>query len=406
MPVYRYVARTLSGETVSGTREADSQSALLSILREQGLTPTSIETGGSSASKAKRKSSGKGGKIKLGDLVLFSRQLSTMIKAGLPLIEVLNILYDQVEKAKFKAIVRQVERDIQGGAQFCEALEKHNNVFDPFFINMVRVGETAGMLDTILEQVAAYLEKTEKLIRRIKSAMMYPTVVSVVAIGITIFLLTYVVPTFKEIFEGFNVELPLPTKIVLFLSENVQNYWYVVLGGAIVLFYSIKYYGKTRNGRVVLDGLKLKIPVFGDLMLKAAVARFTRTLGTLVKAGVNILTALEICAKTAGNKVIENAVNRCRSSIQAGESLAKPLDESGVFPAMVVRMIEVGEKTGAIDTMLQKVADFYEDQVDAAVEGLTSLIEPLLIVFLGVLVGGIVIAMFMPMFKMIEAVSG
>jgi len=406
MPLYRYQARTLSGEVVSGTQEADNQSALLGLLRERGLTATSIEAGAAAAAASKsRKRAGKGGKIKLGDLVIFSRQLSTMIRAGLPLIEVLNILYDQVEKAKFKTVLKQVERDIQGGAAFCEALEKHPKVFDQFFINMVRVGETAGMLDSILDQVAMYLEKTEKILRRIKSAMMYPSVVSVVAIGITCFLLVKVVPTFKDIFDGFKVDLPLPTRVVLYLSEVVQNYWYYVLGGIFAIYMAVKYYGRTRQGKYNIDRVKLKVPVFGQLLMKAAVARFSRTLGTLIKAGVNILTALEICAKTAGNMVIETAISRCRTSIQAGESLAKPLDESGVFPPMVVRMIEVGEKTGAIDTMLSKVADFYEDQVDAAVEGLTSLIEPLLIVFLGVVIGFIVIAMFMPMFKMIEAVS-
>jgi type IV pilus assembly protein PilC len=409
MPLFRYSARTSSGEVVQGTQEAPTQADLVTMLREQGLIPTNIESGasggGAATSSRAKKQAGKGGRIKLGDLVLFSRQLATMIKAGLPLIEVLNILYDQVEKAKFKVVVRQVERDIQGGAAFCEALEKHPKVFDQFFINMVRVGETAGMLDTILEQVAGYLEKTEKLLRKIKSAMIYPAVVSFVAIGITIFLLVYVVPTFEDIFDGFNVELPLPTRMVLYASEKIRIYWYYVTAFILAVYFGVKYYAKTSNGRRNVDKLKLKVPVFGDLILKAAVARFSRTLGTLIRAGINILTALEICAKTAGNKIIEQAVMNCRASIQAGETMTKPLEDSGVFPPMVTRMIEVGEKTGAIDTMLEKVADFYEDQVDAAVDGLTSLIEPMLIVFLGVVIGFIVIAMFMPMFKMIDALS-
>ena len=405
MAMFRFEARTLAGEVISGTREATSQAELVSALREQGMTPTKIEAGASAGARKAKKSAGKRGRPKLGDLVLFSRQLATMIRAGLPLIEVLNILYDQVEKASFKAIVRQVERDIQGGSAFCEALEKHPKVFDDFFVNMVKVGESAGMLDSILEQVATYLEKTQKLIRKIKSALVYPSVVSVIAIGITVFLLVKVVPTFQEIFDGFDVELPWPTRFVLFASAQVQQYWYMFVGFFVLLYWAAKIYGKTENGRYNLDSIKLRIPVFGPLLKKAAIARFSRTLGTLIKAGVNILTALEICAKTAGNVVIEKAVSRCRSSLQAGETLSRPLEESGVFPPMVTRMVDVGERTGAIDTMLAKVAEFYEDQVDAAVDGLTSLIEPMLIVFLGVVIGFIVIAMFMPMFKMIEAVS-
>ena len=406
MPTYRYVARSATGEVIQGTRDASTQAELLDLLRQQGLTPTSIDlSGGSTSSSRSKKNVGKGGRVKLSDLVLFSRQLATMIRAGLPLIEVLNILFDQVEKAKFKVVLRQVERDIQGGSAFCEALEKHPKVFDEFFVNMVRVGETAGMLDSILDQVAGYLEKTEKLLRKIKAALIYPAVVSFVAIGITIFLLTYVVPTFKDIFEGFDIALPLPTRIVLFASEKVRVYWYYCLAIIVALWLGVKYYAKTKQGQFNVDKVKLKIPVFGPLLLKAAIARFTRTLGTLIRAGVNILTALDICARTAGNVVIQDAVLKCRTSIQAGESLTKPLEDSGVFPPMVTRMIEVGEKTGAIDTMLSKVAEFYEDQVDAAVDGLTSLIEPMLIVFLGVVIGFIVIAMFMPMFRMIDAVS-
>jgi type IV pilus assembly protein PilC len=411
MAIYRYVARTASGENITGTREAETQSVLLTMLRDQGLTPVKIEVGEAAASApAAKKTRGKRGKIKLNDLVIFSRQLATMIRAGLPLLEVLNILIDQVEKAEFKSALKNVERDIQTGSSFCEALEKHPRIFDQFFVNMVRVGETAGMLDTILDQVAMYLEKTEKILRRIKSAVMYPAVVTVVAAGITIFLMIKVVPVFREIFEGFGtddkpLELPLPTKITIWMSDIIIAYYLWLIGGIIGFFVFLKYYAKTPPGKAHIDRVKLKLPIFGDLFLKVAVARFTRTLGTLIKAGVNILTALEICAKTANNVLVERAVLNTRLAIQRGESLTKPLVESGLFPAMVTRMIDVGEKTGAMDTMLSKVADFYEDQVDATVDALTSLIEPLLIVFLGVVVGFIVISMFMPMFKMIEAVS-
>lgn len=405
MPLYRYVAKSPAGETIQGTVEADTQAALLGMLRDKGLTPVSVEIGqGMAQQSAHKKTRGKRGRVKLGDLVIFARQLATMIRAGLPLLETLNILVDQVEKAEFKTALKTIERDIQSGVGFSEGLAKHTNIFDDFFINMVRVGETAGMLDSILDQVAAYLEKTEKILRRIKSAIVYPSVVSVIAIGITVFLMVKVVPVFEEIFEGFDIQLPVPTQITLWLSRTIQNYYLWFLGGIIGGAIFLRYYTRTRAGRAHVDRIKLKLPVFGDLFVKVAIARFTRTLGTLIKAGVNILTALEICAKTANNVVIESAVLNTRSAIQRGESLTKPLVDSGLFPAMVTRMIDVGERTGAMDTMLNKVADFYEDQVDAAVEALTSLIEPMLIVFLGVVIGFIVVSMFMPMFKMIEAV--
>jgi len=405
MPTFKFTARTANGQNITGTRDAESQATLMNILREQGLTPLSVELGGAPKA-ATKKDRGKRGNIKLGDLVIFSRQLATMIRAGLPLLEVLNILQDQVEKRQFKVCVAQLERDIQGGSSFTEAMEKHPLVFDQFFINMVRVGETAGMLDSILDQVASYLEKTEKILRRIKSAVVYPAVVSVVAIGITIFLMVKVVPVFQDIFESFDgLELPMPTRVTIWISKNLQAYYLYIIGVVIAVFIFLKYYSRTRAGKAHMDRLKLKLPVFGDLFLKVAIARFTRTLGTLIRAGVNILTALEICAKTANNVLLETAVLNTRGAIQRGESLTKPLVDSGLFPAMVTRMIDVGERTGQMDTMLSKVADFYEDQVDAAVDALTSLIEPMLIVFLGVLVGFIVVSMFMPMFKMIEAVS-
>lgn len=405
MPIYRYVAKTPAGESIQGTVEADNQATLLGMLRDKGLTPVSVEIGNAGAAmQSHKKSRGKRGKVKLSDLVIFSRQLATMIRAGLPLLETLNILVDQVEKAVFKSSLKTIERDIQSGTGFSEALAKHTNIFDDFFINMVRVGETAGMLDSILDQVAAYLEKTEKILRRIKSAIVYPSVVSVIAIGITVFLMVKVVPVFEEIFDGFDIDLPIPTQITLWISKTIQNYYLWFIGGIIGAIVFLRFYTKTRAGQQHVDSLKLRLPVFGDLFIKVAIARFTRTLGTLIKAGVNILTALDICAKTANNLVIETAVLNTRSAIQRGESLTKPLIESGVFPPMVTRMIDVGERTGAMDTMLSKVADFYEDQVDAAVEALTSLIEPMLIVFLGVVIGFIVVSMFMPMFKMIDAV--
>ncbi|HMZ51735.1 MAG TPA: type II secretion system F family protein, partial [Candidatus Sumerlaeota bacterium] len=294
---------------------------------------------------------------------------------------------------------------VEAGASLTEAMGKYPTIFGQFYLSMVRAGEASGMLDTILDQVATYLERIASLQRKIKSAIMYPSTVTVIAIGITIFLLLKVVPVFQSIFDSLGGDLPLPTKITIFLSNVIQHYWWLVLICLVVFIIMISQWRKTKNGRFAMDKMALKVPIFGQLLLKSAVAKFCRTLGTLIRSGVNILYALEITAKTAGNAVIESAVLKTRASIQAGESLTKPLIEADVFPPMVTRMIDVGERTGALEGMLVKIADFYEDQVNAMVAGLTSLIEPLLIVFLGLIVGFIVISMFLPMFKMIELVS-
>jgi type IV pilus assembly protein PilC len=374
------------------------------MLRDQGLIPTTIQQT-SAGAKAARKQAGRRGRVKLDDLVIFSRQMATMIRAGLPLIEVIDILAEQVEKKVFRDILREIERDIEGGSSLTEAIQKHPKVFSAFFISMVKAGEASGMLDTILDQVAIYLEKLVSIQRKIKAATMYPAVVSSVALLITTFLLVKVVPVFENIFIDLGGELPLPTRITIALSKLVKENWLVVgliFGGCCIGLWQ---WGKTKTGRAKIDAVILKIPIFGPLILKAAIAKFTRTLGTLIRAGVNILYALEIVAKTSGNAVIEEALYQTRTSIQGGESITKPLVDSQVFPPMVTRMIDVGERTGALESMLTKIADFYEDQVNASVAGLTSMIEPLLIVFLGVVVGFIVISMFMPLFKMVEMVS-
>ncbi|MCX7017382.1 MAG: type II secretion system F family protein [Candidatus Sumerlaeota bacterium] len=406
MPQFEYLARTTQGRVITGRTEAANQSVVARLLREKGLTPTSIEEGSLVAAAVRAKpQKQKRGRIKLEDLVIFSRQFATMIRAGLPLIEVLSILGDQSDKAQMKATLRQIEKDVQGGASLTEALQKHPRVFNLFFLSMVRAGEAAGMLDAILDQVATYLEKTAALQRKIKSAVMYPSVVSCVAMCITTFLLVKVVPVFEDIFSELGGDLPIPTQITLGLSRAIQhNYLIITLGiaGVVIGLWQAK---KTAGGRLAIDKFKLKMPIFGPLFLKVAVARFSRTLGTLIKSGVNILSALDIVAKTANNVIVEQAVYRTRTSIQSGESIARPLTESGVFPPMVTRMIDVGERTGALESMLTKIADFYEDQVDNTVAGLTSLIEPVLIVFLGVVVGFIVISMFMPLFKMIEMID-
>jgi type IV pilus assembly protein PilC len=403
MPSFQYVARDTSGKMIRGSTQAASQSAVVKFLRDQGLTPTSIQAGEVSAQS--RQSKGKGGSPNLEDSVIVSRQMATMIRAGLPLLEVLDILADQAEKASMKKILREVEKDVESGSSFTEAIQKHKSVFDTFFISMVRAGEASGMLDSILDQVASYLEKAISIRRKVKSAVMYPATVSFVAGIITCFLLVKIVPVFEEIFADLGSDLPLPTQVTMFLSEILQHHLLKLVIGMIVFTIVIIQWGKTKGGRYKIDYIKLRLPVFGPIFIKVAIAKFTRTLGTLIKAGVSILYALEITAKTAGNAVIEDAVMRTRSSIQSGESITKPLVESGAFPPMVTRMIDVGERTGALESMLGKIADFYEDQVDTAVAGLTSLIEPLLIVFLGLVVGFIVISMFMPMFKMVEVLS-
>ncbi len=403
MPIYQYVARGPDGRTVSGTAEAGDQQTVIQMLRDKGLIPTSIKVGASKSRAKKRK--GKGGRASLDDLAVFSQQMAVMIRAGLPLIEVLDILAEQTERTSLAAIVHKIEKDVEAGESLTEAMMKHSAVFDQFYLSMIRAGEASGMLDSILEQVAVYIERIASLQRKIKMACMYPATVSIVATGITVFLLLKVVPVFGEIFEDLGGELPLPTRVVLAASDFIQNKWWLLLLIVLAIWVFIWQYGKTRNGRLQIDSLKLKIPIFGPLILKSCIAKFTRTLGTLIRSGVNILYALDIVAKTAGNARIEQAVVRTKASIQSGESLTKPLIESEVFPPMVTRMIDVGEKTGALEGMLTKIADFYEDQVNTTVNGLTSIIEPLLIVFLGVVVGFIVIAMFMPMFKMIELVS-
>lgn len=402
MPVFQYVARDTNGKTIKGRTEAQSPTGAARMLREQGLIPTNIETSGANA---KGQKSGKKGKIKSEDIVILTRQFATMIRAGLPLLEVLNILAEQCEKRSLQEVMRQVERDVQTGSSLSEAMEKHPRVFNTFYLSMITAGEAAGMLDSILDQVAQYLEKIASIQRKIKSAVMYPTVVSIVATGITIFLMVKVVPVFAQIFKDFDAKLPPPTQLTITISDFLQNNLLLFLGIVAGIGITVWQYGKSESGRKNLDRLKLRLPIFGPLFLKVGVARFTRTLGTLIRSGVNILAALDIVAKTAGNLVIEEAVRKTRASIQSGESIAQPLRDSGVFPPMVVRMIDVGERTGALESMLDKVADFYEDQVDAAVSGLTSMIEPLLMIFLGVVVGFIVISMFMPMFKLFEVVG-
>lgn len=404
MPVYQYVARTYQGKMVTGKSEASDESAVAKILREQGLIPTSIEIGAGKAKAEAKQPRGRGGRVKIEDIVVMSRQFATMIRAGLPLMEVLNILSEQSEKKTLKSVLKQVERDVETGSSLTEAIQKHPAIFNVFFVSMVRAGEAAGMLDSILDQVASYLEKVASIQRKIKAAVTYPIVVAIIATAITIFLMIKVVPVFQEIFDSLEGKLPLMTQITVNISNFLRNNFLIAIAILIGIILFVWQAGKTKRGRQIIDISKLRMPIFGPLFLKVAVARFTRTLGTLIRSGVNILNALDITAKTANNVVIEAAVMKTRASIQQGESIAGPLRESLIFPPMVVRMIDVGERTGALESMLGKIADFYEDQVDAAVAGLTSLIEPLLIVFLGFVIGFIAISMFLPLFKMVEMI--
>ena len=404
MPVYQYVARTHQGKMVTGRTEGSDESSVARTLREQGLIPTSIEVG-SSQPKTKSRDLGKRGGIKIEDIVIMSRQFATMIRAGLPLMEVLNILAEQSEKRKLKKVLSQVERDVETGSSLTEAIEKHPSVFNMFFVSMVKAGEAAGMLDTILDQIASYMEKIASMQRKIKAAVTYPITVTIIAFLITGFLMVNVVPVFIEIFDSLGGELPFMTRVTVIISNALRNNLLVVILCIIGIGLLAWQGGKTKLGRELLDRMKLKVPVFGPLFLKVAVARFTRTLGTLIRSGVNILNALDIVARTANNVIIEAEVRRTRASIQQGESIAGPLRDSSIFPPMVVRMIDVGERTGALEGMLTKIADFYEDQVDATVSSLTSLIEPLLIVFLGLVIGFIAISMFLPLFKMVDLVG-
>jgi len=397
MPTFRYAAKERSGKAVNGVSEAQDKKALVEALRKQDLIIVSVkeESKKSNVSFLSRW----GGKVKMTELVLFSRQMATMIDAGIPLVQALDIISEQIESKVFKAVVVDVKKDVANGLSFNEALGKHPKAFSPLFVNMIKAGESSGALDAIMDRLALYIEKTDSLIRKVRSAMIYPLAVSVMAVIVTLVLMIKVVPVFKNIFKDFDSELPTPTLILVAISDFIVNHIIIWSGLLVVFFVVVLRLLRTRRGRIVYDRFLLGMPIFGIIMRKVAVSKFSRTLATLVKSGVPILSALEIVAKTAGNRVIESAVMNVRSSIREGENITAPLMRSKVFPPLVVRMISVGEQTGELEKMLTKIADFYDDQVDAAVSGITSLIEPLIIAFLGTVVGGIVICMFLPIFK-------
>lgn len=394
MPTFAYTARAAGGELKTATMEAANRDEVIAQLRRQRMTVVKVDE------QAKKKK--KGGKIPMRDMVIFTRQFSTMINAGLPLVQALDILAKQSENADLKEVTRQVVYDVESGHTVADALRKHPNAFTDLYVNMVAAGEAGGILDTILMRLAIFLEKNDALVRKVKGAMIYPGVIfSVAGIAVTVLLL-FVIPTFARMFAEAGVPLPLPTRVVIALSNFLKAYWWALLVGFFVLTTSLKKYYATDGGQKTIDGLLLKAPILGNVLRKSAVSRFTRTLGTLISSGVSILEGLEITARTAGNRVISDAILESRASIAGGDTISAPLAKSAVFPPMVISMIAVGEQTGGLDEMLTKIADFYDEEVDAAVAGLLAAMEPLMIVFLGFVVGGMVVSMYLPIFDMMN----
>ena len=400
MPTYSYTARPATGgEIQKGEMEVGSKEDVFAHLRKQKLVPVSVQE------KEKDLSLPFGNRVSTRDVVIFTRQFATMINSGLPLVQSLDILQQQTENDALRKVVRQVLYDVESGNTLADAMGKHPKVFSDLYVSMVAAGEAGGILDTILLRLATFLEKNDALVRKIKGAMIYPVVILLVAVAAVGVLLIFVIPTFQQMFESAGVPLPLPTQIVIAASAFLQAWWWALLGGGVAAFFGFRAYYSTDDGRRRVDAALLKMPLLGDLQRKAAVARFTRTLGTLVSSGVSILEGLEITARTAGNQVIHDAVMESRASIAGGETISGPLKESAVFPPMVIQMIRVGEETGGLDEMLSKIADFYDDEVDQAVSALLSAMEPIMIVVLGVLVGGMIVAMYLPIFDMIGAVQ-
>jgi type IV pilus assembly protein PilC len=401
MPTFAYTARGLNGDIQAGEIELPSRDDVVSYLRRQKLIPVKVE-----AKKAKGFSLSLGSGVATRDIVIFTRQFATMINSGLPLVQSLDILAKQSENKSLRKVIEQVLYDVESGQTLADAMRTHEKIFTDLYVNMVAAGEAGGILDTILLRLATFLEKADALKRKIKGAMVYPAVIMTVAVGAVATLLIFVIPTFQTMFASAGIALPGPTQFVIFLSETLQARWFVFVAVIIAFVVFIQRVYKTSAGQLFLDRLLLNAPVFGPLQRKTAIARFTRTLGTLVASGVSILDGLEITARTAGNRVLHDAIMESRQSIAGGETISEPLKRAGVFPPMVVQMINVGEQTGGLDEMLTKIAEFYDEEVDAAVEALLSAMEPIMIVFLGVVVGGMIVAMYLPIFDMINAVGG
>jgi len=395
LPVWKWEAKTRQGELRGGEMEAADDAAVKARLSQMGLEPTKVKK---KPKEIHIKIPGFGG-VTTKDILVFTRQFSVMIDAGLPLVQGLEIIATQADNREFRRVLMDVKIRVESGSTFADALAQHPKVFDELFVQLVRAGEIGGILDTILQRLGAYIEKNEKLKRRVKGAMVYPSIVLIVAVGVTLVLLMFVTPTFEKMFKDFGGAMPAPTQFLIDLSHAMTSYWYLIFGAPVALAVAWKAWVGTERGRRQWDAFVLKVPVFGPLIRKIAVARFSRTLGTMLTSGVPILDALEIVAKSAGNKVIEKAILTVRLRISEGKNIAGPLADTKVFPPMVVQMIGVGEATGAMDTMLEKIADFYDDEVDVAVGALTSMIEPIMMVFLGGVVGGFLVAMYLPIFS-------
>ncbi len=401
MAQFEYTAKNAtSGQILKGTMDVPSRDEVIAFIRKNRMLLVSVR-------EAPKQLSFKlpGGGVKTRDVVIFTRQFATMINAGLPLVQSLSILAQQTENKTLKDVTKAVVYDVEAGNTLADALAKHPKAFTGLYVNMVAAGEAGGILDTILLRLATFLEKNDALVRKVKGALVYPAVIISVAIVAVAVLLVFVIPTFTSMFASVNMELPLPTRIVIGASDILTRFWWAIILGAFALVFGIRSYYGTADGRKNIDGALLKAPVLGDLLRKSAVSRFTRTLGTLISSGVSILDGLEITARTAGNRVVHDAVMQSRQSIAGGETIAGPLQASGVFPPMVISMISVGEQTGGLDEMLSKIADFYDAEVDVAVSALLSLMEPIMIVVLGVIVGGMVVAMYLPIFDMVNAIQ-
>jgi type IV pilus assembly protein PilC len=404
---FAFSGRTRGGETISGERAGDTMDAVVAALRREQILVTRIQP-----AKAKQEGTARKGlfgnrvkKVNAKNLAVFTRQFSVMIDAGLPLVQCLDILGNQEEDKSFSGVILQTRSDVEGGASLADAMKKHPKTFDPLYTNMIAAGEAGGILDTILKRLAVYIEKAVKLKGQVKSAMIYPVAVIVIAGVVVTVILWKVIPTFAALFAGLGAELPLPTRIVIAMSNGLVRFGWIGLIVLGALGWGLKQYYGTTNGRRVVDRVLLKLPVLGGILRRIAVARFCRTLSTLISSGVPILDGLDITARTSGNAIVEEAILTTRRSIEQGETISAPLKETNVFPSMVVQMIGVGEATGALDTMLGKIADFYEEEVDAAVAGMLTLLEPLMIAFLGVIVGGIVISMYLPIFDLISKLT-
>ncbi|OQY03938.1 MAG: pilus assembly protein PilC [Desulfobacteraceae bacterium 4572_123] len=402
MPIYLWEGKNKKEETQKGEMEAPNEEVVRSNLHRLRITPVKI--------KKKPKDLFENvaflqPKVKEKDVIIFARQFSTMIDAGLPIIQCLNILYSQQENKTFQRMLKEIKESVESGTTLAESLKKYPKIFDNLFVNMIAAGEAGGILDTILKRLAGYMEKAAKLKKQVKGAMIYPAITLAVAAIVVAILLIFVIPVFEKMFQDFGGQLPAPTQMVVNLSNFVKSKIFYIIGALVIFIFAFKKYYSTEKGRIAVDNLSLKLPVFGLLIRKVAVAKFTRTMGTMLSSGVAILEALDIVAKTAGNKTVEMAINNVRAGITEGRTMAEPLAESGVFPAMVCQMIAVGESTGALDAMLEKIADFYDEEVDQAVENLTSMIEPFMLVFLGVVVGGMVIAMYLPIFTMAQNIA-